>query len=159
LSSPRRLLCLALTLAALSLGCGVSFSRAQDGTEVFKGLEISGDRVVGAPLTLSLQVAQGYPVPVRVACYYEDDARLTDDQRKLAFLERATPIGEVVLPAAPDARPDADLTPQSLSFEFTIAAAGDYVVACLTPAAPENGWSVRLRIAAATGLAPSLGAR
>jgi hypothetical protein len=140
-----RLLPLVL-LTALGVACGVTFGAPEEGTEVFKGLEVRGERVGGAPLTVSVEVTQCYPLPVRIGCYYEDDARLTDDEKKLAFAERATLIGETVLPAATTGRPDEATAVQTISFDFQIDEAGDYVVACLTPAAPENGWSVRLQI-------------
>jgi hypothetical protein len=134
-------------LAALGVACGVTLGASDEGTELFTGLEIRGDRAAGAPLTVSVEVTQGYPLPVRLACLYEDDEHLTADEKKLAFVERATLIGETVLPAATRDRPDEqDIPVQTISFDFQIDEAGDYVVACLTPAAPENGWSTRLRI-------------
>jgi hypothetical protein len=126
-------------LAIAHTGCGVSFHDQFFGTELFRSLEIDGEKVVDSDLTVTIMYTQGYPVPVRVACYYEDGSRLTEDQQKLAFQERATKVGETVLPAAEGERPGTDLPEKKLSFHFSIDEPGNYFLACLTPAAPENG--------------------
>ena len=88
----RRLFLLALLLALPA--CGVSFRTEFKGTEVFKSISVSGNRVVGSELTLNLEVAQPYPVPVQVSCYFENEDDLTDDQKMVAFQERAAKVGE-----------------------------------------------------------------
>lgn len=136
----RRLrLALPLLLLLVSTGCGVSFSESFDGTELFKSVRLAGELKTGSELTLTLNVNQGYPVPVQVACYYEDGSKLSDDQLKLAFQERATYIGGKELPAAVDHKPGDDVVREDLVFKFTIDEPGEYFLACLTPAAPENG--------------------
>jgi hypothetical protein len=128
-------------------GCGVAFRETFDGTELFRGLSVAGERRPGAELIVNLEVAQDYPVPVQLACYYEDFDRLTDDQKKLAFEERATRVGETVLDPAPDRRPEKNPKPtQVLSFRFSVPEPGDYFLACLTPADVDNGWGVKLHI-------------
>ena len=146
MSASRRRFVLVSLLAALGAACGVTFTSPNDGTELFKGLTVSGEPRAGAALMLSVRVTQTYPVPVRVACYYEDFDRLTDDQKELAFLERATLIGETVLPAGLDRRFGEEAPEETLSFDFTIDTPGSYHVACLTPAAPENAWGEPLKI-------------
>lgn len=121
------------------LGCGVSFGETFNGTELFKSLEVRGERVAGAELTLELVVTQTYPVPVRIACYYEDGRRLTDDQKKVVFEERAILAGEAVLEPAEGSRPDGKAPRRMLTFSFTVARPGKYFIACITPASPDNG--------------------
>jgi hypothetical protein len=140
----RRLLIL---LALLLLpACGVSFVSSFNGTELFKKLELQGDLYANRELILVLDVNQAYPVPVRVACYYEDRENLTDEDKKVAFQERATLIGERVLPPSDTESPGDDVTRQTLRFTFAIPDAGKYFAACLTPAAPENGIGVSFQL-------------
>lgn len=115
------------------------FSESFNGTELFKAIELQGERVVGSTLELTVSLNPAYPVPVQIACYYEDGSKLTDDQHKLAFQERATPIGEEVLRPATGRRPGDDVERRQLTFRFKVEEPGDYFLACLTPAAPENG--------------------
>ena len=119
--------------------CGVQLGGGSDGTELFKDLELEGDRFANRELILALEVNQAYPVPVRVACYYEDRENLTEDQEKVAFQERATPIGERILPASDAESPGDDVPRETLRFAFSVPEPGTYFAACLTPAAPENG--------------------
>jgi hypothetical protein len=129
-----------LLFPALALGCGVTFREQFFGTELFQSIDLSGQREINSELTLSLTITQGYPVPVHIACYYEDGSKLTDDQHKLAFQERATLIGETVLPGDIRERPGgSEVKAQKLSYKFRLAEPGDYFLACLTPASPENG--------------------
>ncbi len=149
---------LACLIAIAVSACGVKFRETFEGTELFKGMSVcdqsgavcaSGSTrefPAGSELTIDLVITQGYPVPVRVACYYEDGDRLTEDQKKLAFQERATLAAETVLPAAPGRRPDEKTPEQHLTFKFRIAEPGDYFLACMTPAAADNGLGVGLKI-------------
>src|SRR4051812_37272462 len=93
-------LLVALTLLLLTTACGVAFHETFDGTEVFKSISLNGDRVPNSQLTLNLTVAQTYPVPVTVSCFYDNEDKLTDDDYRVAFQERATRIGEIVMPPA-----------------------------------------------------------
>ena len=120
-------------------GCGVSFIANFSGTESLKELKLDGDFVAGKPMTISIVVNDAYPVPVRIACYYEEPDAVTNDQRRILFEERATLIGETVLPASPDTKPKDKVAHQTLSYNFTIDHAGSYFAACITPASPENG--------------------
>ncbi len=136
----------------LSRGCGVSFHQHFNGTETFKSFDVSGDFVAGSKLTLTTVVTQTYPVPLQISCYYEDATKLTDDQLKVALQERAAKIGETVLPAAPDRKPQDKLDKsqqQTLTFDFTIADPGQYFAVCITTAAPENGYGKVFKVRAA----------
>jgi len=124
------------------VACGVRLRESFEGTEVFQGIHLSGERSVNSPLTVTLSINQGYPVPLQVVCYYENDHKLTEDQKNLTFQERATPIGETVLPPSPGHRPSEKLQTQSLSFRFSVPEPGNYFLACLTPAAADNGLGV-----------------
>lgn len=140
---------MALLVALLVSACGVSFSEDYDGTETFKGISLAGERTEGSTLTVNLTITNGYPIPVRIACYWEDPDAVTDDQEKLTFQERARKIGETVLPAQPGRRPDdEDLPREALSFSFVAPPPGLYFLACLTPAAADNGLGMTFRIGA-----------
>ena len=104
-------------------GCGVSFSESFEGTETFEDLQLTGERVPGGELTVSVSVRQGYPVPVKVGCYYENSDELTDDQKKVTFEDRALRIGETILQPAAGQEPDDDELPQQrLTFSFSVPA-------------------------------------
>ena len=109
------------------------------GTELFRDVDLSGDRRVGSEHTLTLKLTNGYPVPIRVACLYENSARLTSDQEKVGFEERAMLIGETVLPGTAGLRPDTETIPLELTYRFTPEEPGTYFLSCMTPLAPENG--------------------
>jgi hypothetical protein len=134
-----------LLLLALP-ACGISFRSNFDGTEVFKSISLTGDRVVGSELTLNVEVAQPYPVPVKITCYYEDPEALTDDEKMVAFQERAPVIGEIVLPPREDSDPQDKVEKQKLSFKFKVDQPGSYFAACLTPGAAENGYGLEFTI-------------
>ena len=120
-----------------------------DGTELIKEVEVTGDRFVNRQLTVTMELNEAYPVPVRVACYYENQNRLSKDERKVAFHERATLIGQQMLEPTPTGRPDEKVERSSVSFEFTVSEPGDYFLACITPAAPDNGIGKRFRVRSA----------
>jgi hypothetical protein len=138
---PRSAIQRLLIIAAILLlpACGVQFGAASDETELFKDLDLVGDRFANRELVLALEVNQAYAIPVRVACYYEDREKLTKDEKKVAFQERATLIGERVLPASDAEAPDDNVPRETLQFAFSVPEPGTYFVACLTPASPENG--------------------
>jgi hypothetical protein len=152
----------ALTVAA----CGVTFSEDFEGTELFKSISL-GDTPPGGSqggnssctrqagvwecsgvdqLTVSFEVTNGYPVLIQVACFYEEPDALTDDQLKVAFHERATRVGEKVLMPVEGRRPDDDVPRELLSFTFDAPPPGEYFLACLTPAAPDNGLGLGFRM-------------
>jgi hypothetical protein len=138
---------LALPIALLSLtACGIEFSSSFEGTELFKSIQLTGERRVGAELTITVMVNPVYPTPVHIGCYYEDDERLTNDQAKLDFADRAMKVGETVLEPAHDRTPADDAERIPLSFRFVVNEPGDYFIACLTPAAPDNGLGVSFEI-------------
>jgi hypothetical protein len=160
-----------IAIAALVLsGCGVRFSEEFEGTELFKTMWLTEQVTGGVPevcaregatwvcrpgarLSVNTGITNGYPVPVRVACYYEDPDALTEDDEKLTFAERATFIGEAVLSPSEGARPDTyaprkakDAASETLSFAFDAPAPGSYFLACLTPAAADNGLGIAFKI-------------
>ena len=139
-----------LLLTLVLSGCGVAFFANFNGTESLKELKLDGDFVAGQPLSISITVNDAYPVPVRIACYYEKPDAVTDDQRRILFEERATLIGETVLPASANTKPKDKVTHQTLSYNFTIDPPGSYFAACITPASPENGIGESFDVEAAT---------
>ena len=141
---------LLLLLLALP-ACGVSFRSNFSGTEVFKGISISGDRVVGSELTLTVTIAQPYPVPLQISCYYEDEDSLTEDQKNIAFQERAPLIGQTVLPANVGSNPQDKVEKQTLTYKFTPRQPGTYFAACLTPGAADNGYGTSFTVRATKG--------
>jgi hypothetical protein len=128
-------------LLVLLPACGVSFGESFDGTEMFKAISLAGDRSPGAELTLTVTVIQSNPVPVQITCVYEDSNNLTDDDYRVAFHERASRIGSVVLPAGSE-----EAKREAISFTFSVPEPGDYFLACLTPAAAENGLGLSFTI-------------
>jgi hypothetical protein len=129
-----------MLLAALMLltACGIDFSESDRGEDVFKTMSLAGDRFVNRELTVSLAVTVAYPVPVKIACYYENRALLSAEQRNVPFAERAQLIGERVLEAAAAEHPSEGAPLQTLRFAFSVPEPGVYYLGCLTPAAPEN---------------------
>ena len=123
------------------------FIEAEPETELFEDVELSGSRTANGELTVTITVTQAYPVAVRVACFYElADKDLTDDEKQLAFAERASKIGETLLPPSPETKPDDEVEPVEVTFRFSVAEPGRYFLACLTPAAPDNGIGMIFRI-------------
>ena len=134
-----------LTLPA----CGIVFSAGFEGTEVFRDLELDGEFRAGSAVTATVTVTQPYAAPLAVSCRYEN-RDITDDQRKVAFSERALPVFDAVLEAHTGPRPDdrENLAVETMSFEFTVSEPGDYFIACFTVAAPENGIGQRFTVEA-----------
>ena len=160
-------------LALASCGgriAGVSFSEEFEGTELFKTAWLTEATTGGAgevcakegatwvcrtgmQLNVNVGITNGYPVPVRVACYYEDPDAVTEDDEKLTFAERAKLIGETVLPAQDGRRPDTYAPKagnsnalETLSFAFPAPERGKYLLVCLTPAAADNGIALTFKI-------------
>lgn len=136
----RRLRALALLTALLLLpACGIDFQEEDRGRDVFKGMTLSGDRFVNRELTVALDLSVAYPVPVKIACYYENRAILSAEQRNVPFAERALLIGERVLePVAAAAHPSTGAPRETVRFAFSVPSPGVYYLGCVTPAAPEN---------------------
>ena len=137
--------------AAVGLtACGVAFSSTFEGTEMFKGIEVTGDLTPGSELTVTVWITPVYPVPVELGCYYEDDDTVSDEIEKIAFHDRAILAGKMTIEPVPEGVTPADykkIEPQQVSFQFTPPAPGDYFIACLTPAAPDNGIGVDFEVA------------
>ena len=161
MATPSSLPALVLTVFFLFGGvrCGVAFHDKFEGTELFKKISVCDQAgncttgatrqfPAGAPLKVDLVVTQGYPVPVDVVCYYDEESHLTDDQKQVVFQERATPVARNTLaPATRGTRPDGKhLLEQHIRFDVTITRPGDYLLACLTPASAENGLGAGLKI-------------
>ena len=127
-----------LTALAILPACGVDFSESDRGEDVFKGMTLSGDRFVNRELTVSLDVTVAYPVPVKIACYYENRAVLSAAQRNVPFAERALLIGERVMPPVAAEHPSTGAPSETVRFAFSVPSPGVYYLGCLTPAAPEN---------------------
>lgn len=126
--------------------CGIQFSGPSNETELFKSISVTGDLNAGSALTVTVSVAQAYSVPVTVACFYEMPETLTKDQKDLRFSERAIKIGESLLQPSPPVHPGDGGTLKSVIFNFSIPEPGDYFLACLTPAAPENSLGISFRV-------------
>ena len=147
-SRSRRFSLVALPLLILATAaCGVRLTNAGGDYEMFEGIRLAGERRAGVELTLSVTLASAYPVPVRIACFYEDYDSLSDDEKTLAFEERAVKIGEAVIPPVPGGRPPGkDAPEQTISFRFSAPRAGEYFLACNTPAAADNGFGLSFEI-------------
>ena len=127
-----------LTGLVLLPACGIDFTESDRGKDVFKTMTLSGDRFVNRELVVSLDVTVAYPVPVKVACYYENRAVLSADQRRVPFAERAELIGERVFDPVDAEHPSTGAPHQTVRFAFSVPNPGVYYLGCLTPAAPEN---------------------
>src|SRR5438067_12648479 len=109
---PAHFVLFAVLFLAGGLRCGVSFHDSFTGTEVFKQMSVCDEAnsctlgrdhqfAAGSKLKIDLAIAQDYPVPVEVACYYDDESHLSDDDKKVVFQERAEVAGRTVLPPTP----------------------------------------------------------
>jgi hypothetical protein len=148
--------------ALLSHACGVSIRDTYEG-EFFKGMTVSGGPVDGSPpcrregslwlcptvsqLSLHLTITNAYPIPVKVACFMEDPDTVSKDMEDVPFHERAAQVAATVLEPEPGLKPaDKDLPKTKLDLDFDAPQPGKYFLACITPASPENGLSLDLRI-------------
>jgi hypothetical protein len=139
--SAHRLLPLFFFLLALP-ACGIAFTSSDEGTELFKKLQLSGDFVVGGEMTATVDLNDAYAVPLHVACYVDRAEGLTDDEKKVSFEERARLIGEVYLDAVPgasDLEPGDEGQKRTLTYSFSVEEPGQHFIACITPSAPDNG--------------------
>ena len=138
----RRLLPLFLLLLALP-ACGIDFVASEEGTELIDKVEVAGDFVAGSELTVTMTINHAYPVPVHIACYVENQSQVTEDEKDVAFHERATLVGEEFLDTAQGTdgplNPDDEVEKKTYSYRFTVETPGTYFIACITPAAPDNG--------------------
>ena len=55
-------------ISVLGSACGVTFGRSEEGNDFFTSLDVSGEKVVGSPLTAALAYETFYPVPVDITC-------------------------------------------------------------------------------------------
>ena len=137
---------LALRLAPLLIllltlpGCGIDFVASEEGTELIDSVTVAGEFRAGGEVTVTMKINQAYPVPVHVACYVQNESLVTEDEKDVAFHERATLVGQVFLDTAigPDT-PDEQVQKQTYSYPFKVERPGTYFVACITPSAPDNG--------------------
>jgi hypothetical protein len=131
---------LGILLLMLALpACGIRFLDDFEGTELIENLRISGDFVVNGQLVVSIEVNNAYPVPVRVACMYDRETGLSDEEKRIAFHDRAIVVGERILEPRQGTKPSDDVENVGLSFQFSVPQPGSYFIACITPASPENG--------------------
>ena len=140
---------LALRLAPLLLfllslpACGIDFVASEEGTELIDKVEVAGEFVPGGKVTVTMTVNQAYPVPVHIACYVENQSQVTEDEKDVSFHERATLVGEEFLDTAittgRPSNPDDEVEKKTYSYTFTVDSPGSYFIACITPAAPDNG--------------------
>jgi len=119
------LLCVALAGGA----CGVSFGESSEGNEFFTGLDVTGHKVVGEPLTAAVAYETFYPMPVDITCdLYRGRERLRE-------------IGRTQAPAVPGDRSPEDedeRVPGNVSFDFAVEEAGKHEVECYTPLDDSN---------------------
>jgi hypothetical protein len=135
---PSRHTLIALLLLSLT-ACGVRLDATGTGTELFHDLDLTGERRAGQELTVTVSLTPAYTVPVRVACFLENSATLRSDLEEVPFEDRATMVGETILPARPDLRPDQEVPPIEISYRFVPGEPGQYYLTCNTPHAPDNG--------------------
>ena len=149
-----RLTSLFLVLFSLP-ACGIEFVASEEGTELIDKVEVAGEFVAGGEVTLTLTVNQAYSVPVHIACYVENQSLLTEDEKEVAFHERAMIVGEEFLDTALSndgpMDPDEEVEKQEFSYRFRVDRPGSYFVACITPAAPDNGIGRSFNVRGARG--------
>jgi hypothetical protein len=111
----------ALTLiAALTSACGIAFSR-DEGNDFFLSLDVTGEKVAGAPLTAGVAYETFYPVPVEIVCELRQSSDLVGQ------------IGVAEALAIPgDLTPDDERVPGNFSFDFTVEEPGEFKVECYT---------------------------
>jgi hypothetical protein len=134
----------ALLILLLSLpACGIEFVASEEGTELIDKVEVAGEFVEGGEVTVSVTVNHAYPVPVHIACYVENQSLVTEDEKDVAFHERADLVGEVYLDTAlgPSGamHPNDEVDDQVFRYPFRVERPGTYFIACITPSAPDNG--------------------
>jgi hypothetical protein len=121
-----------VTLAAMTLlpallaGCGIAFSR-DEGNEFFLSLDVTGQKVAGAPLTAAVAYHTFYPVSVEIVCELRQGSNLVGQ------------IGDAEAPAIPgDLTPEDERVPGNFSFDFTVEEPGDFKIECYTRADDAN---------------------
>ena len=106
--------------------CGVQFASPIVDDEFFTGIEVSGELVTGAPLTVLFRYQTNYPTVVEVICELRQDDELVKE------------IGRITTPPMIYGTADATPMPGAFAFDFVVDAAGEYRVECLTPADEDN---------------------
>jgi hypothetical protein len=118
-----------IVLIAMSLmlgGCGVRFRDPEPGTEFFTAIEITGEKVVGAPLTVLVEYEQYYPVDVQFHC---------ELRREKEIIKQ---IGERSVAPLDDGGPDKTPIASAYAFDFTVDEPGTFIVECLTELDEDN---------------------
>ncbi len=123
--------------------CGIEFVASEEGTELIDKVEVAGEFIAGGEVIVTMTVNHAYPVPVHIACYVENENLVTEEEEDVAFHERATLVGEEFLDTALSTgqplNPDDEVEKVKYSYPFTVDSPGTYFIACITPAAPDNG--------------------
>lgn len=132
----RFLLPLAAAASSLVLfGCGVAFGPAEERADFFESLEVTGDEMrAGAPLTVTVEYNQKYPVDVEVVCEIRRNKQLVQV------------IGERNVASLPGGGPEATPVVGTASFEFRLDDPGSYRAECYTPADEDNYIREQFRI-------------
>jgi hypothetical protein len=123
-------------LTVLFAACGVRFRDPEPGTEFFTDLAVSGDLKAQAPLAVSVQYEQFYPVEVEMVCELR--------QHKTTLKE----IGRQLVQPLENGSPDATPVSGNATFDLTVDAPGQYTVECLTPKDEDNYISKKISVAA-----------
>lgn len=139
----KRTAALLLTVSGLALAaCGVKFTAAEQGTEFFTSIDITGEMRAGAPLTVLVAYEQFYPVDITLHC---------ELRRKKEILRR---LGDTVVMPLENGGPDKTPFPGVVAFDFTIDEPGNYIVECLTEKDEDNFIGDEIEIAPATDETP-----
>jgi len=121
------------TAALLLAGCGISLGGGNS-SELFSELEVKGEAVVGAEMTVEVTHEQRYPVAVDISCFLVEPGH----SRRL--------LGRDALPPNPDTSAEPTPVPGDSTFRFRVQRPGRYVALCNTPLDPENFISKQFRV-------------
>jgi hypothetical protein len=113
---------LVLTVAGLLLAaCGIALSDTPQGNDFFTSLRVSGDKVVGAPLTAAVTYETIYPAQLEILCELRQGSTTLRE------------IGRGFAPAVTPARdPEDEAVPGNFSIDFSVPTPGNYKVECYT---------------------------
>ena len=142
----------AVVTALIALGCGISLTAGEEGTEIFQDLQVTGDFVTGGALQLVLIYEQPYPADIAVECaLLGADARTkrlatptptgTPDIRQRFQANKITRLLYETISANPDGGPIDEATPIPGMIEYGFTAPsvpGTYRLVCYTPADSNN---------------------